>query len=71
MIPRRKPILTASVRSAAPSFAMMCLRWTLTVSSEIDRMAPISRLRLPAGDETQRLDFTRGELVVGDIVGDL
>ena len=49
MIPRRTPIVTASVRSAAPSFAMMCLTWTLTVPSEIDRMWPMSRCIRLAG----------------------
>ena len=33
MIPRRTAMATASVRSLAPSFSIMCLTWTLTVSS--------------------------------------
>ena len=47
MMPRRTAIVTASVRSLAPSFSMMCLTCTLTVSSEMDSRSAMSRLRLP------------------------
>jgi 3-deoxy-7-phosphoheptulonate synthase len=48
MMPRRTAMATACVRSLAPSFSITCLRCTLTVSSEMKRRSPISRLRLPA-----------------------
>ena len=43
--PRRSPITTAWVRSRALNFCMICLTWTLTVSSAIKSRAPMSRFR--------------------------
>ena len=44
IIPLRKAPATASVRSLAPSFSMMCLIWAFTVSSEMNRRSAMSRL---------------------------
>ena len=43
--PRRSPITTAWVRSRALNFCMICLTWTLTVSSVIKSDVPMSRFR--------------------------
>ena len=47
MMPRRTPMVTAEVRSFTPSFSMMCLRCTFTVSSEMSSCSAIWRLRFP------------------------
>ena len=48
MIPRRTARATAAVRSLTPSLVKMFLRWVTTVSSLIDRAAPISLFRFPS-----------------------
>src|SRR5258708_27095102 len=48
MIPRFSPIVTACVRSFAPSFERMFLTCPLTVSSVIDNFSAISLLAFPA-----------------------
>ena len=53
MIPRRTPIATASVRSFAPTFSLMRLRCTLTVSSAMHNWSPISRFRFPAATRSR------------------
>lgn len=47
MIPRLMPIVTAWVRSLAPSLARMFLTWPFTVSSVIASCAPISLFAFP------------------------
>jgi hypothetical protein len=42
MMPRRIAIVTACVRSVAPSFNMMCLRCAFTVSSEMNSRVAMS-----------------------------
>src|SRR6185436_15120866 len=46
IIPRRRPITTASVRSEASSFSMMCLTWTLTVPSLMASVSAMSAFPL-------------------------
>ena len=41
IIPRRSPMATVCVRSAAPSFSNMCLMCTFTVSTVMKRLVPV------------------------------
>ena len=59
MIPRFNAIVTAWVRSLAPSLARMFLTWLLTVTSVSDSCAPISLLALPAATK-RRTSISRG-----------
>jgi hypothetical protein len=55
MIPPRIAIVTACVRSLAPSFSMMCFTWIFTVSSEIPNRLATSWLRLPPVQKAREL----------------
>jgi hypothetical protein len=50
MIPRFSPIVTAWVRSLAPSLERMFLMWLFTLSSVIDSRAAISLFGYLRGD---------------------
>ena len=71
MMPRRTAIATAAVRSLAPSFSMMCLTWTLTVSSEIEQLLRDVVVAVAAGDVLQHVDLAFGQALVRDVLGEL
>jgi len=58
-MPRRMAMAMAWVRSLAPNFSMMCLMWTLTVSSVMKSFSPMSRVTIPFGDLAENFDFAR------------
>ena len=60
IIPRFRPMVTAWVRSFAPSFARMFLTWPLTVSSGDPQQGRNLFVGIPAGDQPQYFDFPRG-----------
>ena len=55
----RMPMVTASVRVAAPSLSRMELMWNLTVWSEMPRRAAISRLPRPSAS-MRKTSISRG-----------
>ena len=58
MIPRFSAMVTACVRSLAPSLERMFLTWPLTVSSVIPELIGDQLVCIPAGNQAQDIDFS-------------
>ena len=71
MMPRRTAMVTASVRSLAPSFSMMCLTCTLTVSSEMNSRSRDFAIPVAAGDVLQDVYLALGQQLVPDVLRQL
>jgi len=71
MIPRLRPIVTACVRSLAPSFAMMLRTWVFAVSSLNDSRAAIALLELPSATKVKHFDFAGGQRGICHVIRQL
>src|SRR5258707_15666485 len=67
MMPRFSPIVTAWVRSLAPSLARMFLMWPFTVSSVMESCAAISLLAFPPEIS---LDFPYRQGIISGMLGE-
>ena len=71
MMPRRRAIVTASVRSLTWSFERIFRTCILTVSSAIESSPAISLLRFPAAISDNTSSFARADRLVSHVLGQL